>query len=155
MILLISASWVARITDVSYQHPAWSGYFEDGVSWTICLGWPWTVILPISASQVAKITGVSHLCLIRTWVFAQAHLEPLILLSCWDYSSESLFLTLSLFLLSHWQMANVTFLTLHSNLFLSEFDLFYLYIYAFIQFCMPRAWWARALPLEPELHPFT
>jgi hypothetical protein len=28
--------------------------------WTICLGWPQTVILLISASQVAKITGMSH-----------------------------------------------------------------------------------------------
>jgi hypothetical protein len=27
---------------------------------TICPGWPWTVILPISASQVAMITGMSH-----------------------------------------------------------------------------------------------
>jgi hypothetical protein len=30
------------------------------ISWTICLGWPWVVILLISASQVARITGVSH-----------------------------------------------------------------------------------------------
>jgi hypothetical protein len=29
-----------------------------GVSWTICSGWPWTKILPISASQVAGIIGV-------------------------------------------------------------------------------------------------
>jgi hypothetical protein len=36
-----------------------SGYFGDGVSRTICLGWPQTLILPISASQVAKITCVS------------------------------------------------------------------------------------------------
>jgi hypothetical protein len=31
-----------------------------GVSWTICLGWPGTVILCILVSQVARITGVSH-----------------------------------------------------------------------------------------------
>jgi hypothetical protein len=31
---------------------------EMGVSWTICLDWPWTLILPISAPQVARITGV-------------------------------------------------------------------------------------------------
>jgi hypothetical protein len=37
---------------------------EMGVSWTISLGWPWTMILPISAFQVANITGVSHLCLV-------------------------------------------------------------------------------------------
>jgi hypothetical protein len=35
---------------------------EGGVSWTIGLGWPWTTILLISASQVAVITGVSHQC---------------------------------------------------------------------------------------------
>jgi hypothetical protein len=33
-----------------------SGYFGDGVCWTICPGWPWTVILPISASQIPRIT---------------------------------------------------------------------------------------------------
>jgi hypothetical protein len=30
--------------------------------WTICLGWPWTMILLMSASQVARIIGVSHQC---------------------------------------------------------------------------------------------
>jgi hypothetical protein len=34
----------------------------DVILWTLCLGWPWTEILPISALQVAKITGV------RQWV---------------------------------------------------------------------------------------
>jgi hypothetical protein len=34
--------------------------FGDGVSPTICPGWPQTVILPISVSQIARITGVSH-----------------------------------------------------------------------------------------------
>jgi hypothetical protein len=34
--------------------------FGDGVSRTICPGWPRTMILPISASQLARITGVSH-----------------------------------------------------------------------------------------------
>jgi hypothetical protein len=28
--------------------------------WTICLGWPQTAILLISASHVAGITGISH-----------------------------------------------------------------------------------------------
>jgi hypothetical protein len=27
--------------------------------WIICLGWPWTTILLISAFQVARLTGVS------------------------------------------------------------------------------------------------
>jgi hypothetical protein len=39
--------------------PFCSDYFEDGVLRTIFLGWPWTVILPISASRVVRITGVS------------------------------------------------------------------------------------------------
>jgi hypothetical protein len=34
--------------------------FLDRVSWTVCLGWLWTVILLISASWLARITGVSH-----------------------------------------------------------------------------------------------
>jgi hypothetical protein len=28
--------------------------------WTICLGWPQTVILLISVSQIARIIGISH-----------------------------------------------------------------------------------------------
>jgi hypothetical protein len=42
--------------------PFCSGYFGDGVSWTICPGWPCTAILPMSASQAARITGTSHWC---------------------------------------------------------------------------------------------
>jgi hypothetical protein len=34
--------------------------FGDGVLGTINLGWPRMTILPILASQVARITGVSH-----------------------------------------------------------------------------------------------
>jgi hypothetical protein len=33
---------------------------RDGVSWTICPGWPQTVILPSSVSQVARIVGMNH-----------------------------------------------------------------------------------------------
>jgi hypothetical protein len=44
-----------------HLHPFWSSYFGSGVSQTICLGWPGTVILPISASQITRITGMSHL----------------------------------------------------------------------------------------------
>jgi hypothetical protein len=40
--------------------------FQDRVSWTICPGWLWTVILLISASWVAGITGVSLQCLARS-----------------------------------------------------------------------------------------
>jgi hypothetical protein len=37
-----------------------SSYFEYRVSWTICPDWPQTLILQISASHVARITGMSH-----------------------------------------------------------------------------------------------
>jgi hypothetical protein len=33
---------------------------DIGVSKTISLGWPQTVILQISTSQIARITGMSH-----------------------------------------------------------------------------------------------
>jgi hypothetical protein len=36
------------------------GIFGDGVPQTIFPGWPWTLILPISASQIAWITRMSH-----------------------------------------------------------------------------------------------
>jgi hypothetical protein len=36
------------------------GYFGDGLSQTICLSWPHTMILRISASQVTRIIGMSH-----------------------------------------------------------------------------------------------
>jgi hypothetical protein len=36
------------------------GFFQGKVLGTICLGWLWIAILLISASWVAKITGVSH-----------------------------------------------------------------------------------------------
>jgi hypothetical protein len=35
---------------------------------TISLGWLWTVILLISASWVARITGVSHRCPARMYI---------------------------------------------------------------------------------------
>jgi hypothetical protein len=50
------------------------------VSGTICPGWPLTVILRISASQVPRITDVSHGCLARQKVFTviipMLELEP-------------------------------------------------------------------------------
>jgi hypothetical protein len=45
--------------DLSHtSSPFCSGYFRDGISQSICPGWPWTFIFhpPISASQVARIT---------------------------------------------------------------------------------------------------
>jgi hypothetical protein len=69
----ISASWVARIIGVSHQHPVCSGYFGDGFSRTICLGWPWATIFPIPASQIARTTGVSHWHLALFQVFNMVH----------------------------------------------------------------------------------
>jgi hypothetical protein len=37
-------------------------FFQDRVSWTVCLGWIWTRIILISASWVGRITGVIHQC---------------------------------------------------------------------------------------------
>jgi hypothetical protein len=31
-----------------------------GISETVCLNWPGTIILPILASQIGRITGISH-----------------------------------------------------------------------------------------------
>jgi hypothetical protein len=48
----------------------------DEVLWIFCLGWPQTAILPISASQVARISAVSHwnpayLFFFRYWGWTQ------------------------------------------------------------------------------------
>jgi hypothetical protein len=42
--------------------PLCDGYFRDRVSRTICPGWLQTAILLISASWIARITGMSHWC---------------------------------------------------------------------------------------------
>jgi hypothetical protein len=34
-----------------------------------CQGWPWSTILPISASQVARITGLNHLVWLGLFIF--------------------------------------------------------------------------------------
>jgi hypothetical protein len=47
-------------TPLAFFH---DGYFQDRVSWTICLGWLWTSILLISASWAARTTGMNHRCL--------------------------------------------------------------------------------------------
>jgi hypothetical protein len=53
--------------------PLCSGYFGDGVLRTICPRWPQTTILPISASQTARITSVSH----SAWLSLCVHMEYL------------------------------------------------------------------------------
>jgi hypothetical protein len=47
---------------LSHTSSQFCSHFGDRVSWTVCLSCPQTVILLISASQVAGITGVSHRC---------------------------------------------------------------------------------------------
>jgi hypothetical protein len=46
----------------------------DRVSWTISWGWLCTSILPISATWVARITGVSH----RVWLYASLGFSSLV-----------------------------------------------------------------------------
>jgi hypothetical protein len=41
-------------------NPFWSGYFWRWYLVNYLSSWPWITIIPISASQVARITGVSH-----------------------------------------------------------------------------------------------
>jgi hypothetical protein len=55
--------WVGLHFESPHQLSFMMGFFQGSVSWTICLGWVQTVILLISASWVARITGVSHKCL--------------------------------------------------------------------------------------------
>jgi hypothetical protein len=52
-----------HLTHTHTPSPLYSGYFGDRVSQTICLGWPQAMILQISASQLARIIGMSHWCL--------------------------------------------------------------------------------------------
>jgi hypothetical protein len=54
---------------------------EIGVLWTICLSWPGTLILPISASQVARIT-VSHWHPAVQQILIEHLLMYLLVLSC-------------------------------------------------------------------------
>jgi hypothetical protein len=50
----------------SYLSFLWLFFFGDRVSGTISLSWPQTLILLISTSQVARITGMSHQCLTKS-----------------------------------------------------------------------------------------
>jgi hypothetical protein len=57
-----------RLLEQLYQHFFCDGFFPDRVLGTICLGWLQTAILLISASCVARITGMSHSCLAQAAV---------------------------------------------------------------------------------------
>jgi hypothetical protein len=54
------------------------GIFWDRVSRTIFLGWLWNMILLISASLVARITGTSYQCLAPCFVLFPSQHESLL-----------------------------------------------------------------------------
>jgi hypothetical protein len=55
--LCLLSSWDYRCEPLL---PGLLRLFWSWVSRTTCLHWPWTMILLVSVSQVARITGVSH-----------------------------------------------------------------------------------------------
>jgi hypothetical protein len=63
ILLIRCASW-----EYKCEPPHLAFYHWDGVSQTFCHSWPQTVILLISTSQVARITGVSHHVWPTLWV---------------------------------------------------------------------------------------
>jgi hypothetical protein len=44
-----------------------------GISQSICLGWPWTEVLLILASQLTRHTGMSHWLLTRKYFLMNVH----------------------------------------------------------------------------------
>jgi hypothetical protein len=54
--------------------------------WTIFLGWPQTLILPISASQVGRITGVSHQHLAKS--FSLSAMLSEVMRHIWDVGTR-------------------------------------------------------------------
>jgi hypothetical protein len=66
---------------------------EMGVSRTICLGWPRTTILWISASQEARIRGVNHHWHPVSSVFSASYPARVFLKACFSHS-ENFSLTL-------------------------------------------------------------
>jgi hypothetical protein len=59
LLILVGLGFEVRASCLLYPvshtcNPFCSGCFGDGVSWIICIGWPWTMILLILASQVAR-----------------------------------------------------------------------------------------------------
>jgi hypothetical protein len=59
-------AWIQVFHFESLHQPYFcEGFFKIGSCGTICPGWLRTAILLISASWVARITGVSHHCPVR------------------------------------------------------------------------------------------
>jgi hypothetical protein len=55
-----SRAWTQGLHLKPLHQPFFVMGFFDRDSWTICLGWLWSTILLISASWVARITGLLH-----------------------------------------------------------------------------------------------
>jgi hypothetical protein len=62
-----------------------NGFFWDRVLWTICVGWLWTEILLISASWVARMTGVSHQHLTDSLFIPHLLMDIWAVSACWSY----------------------------------------------------------------------
>jgi hypothetical protein len=74
--LRLPCSWDDKLMPL---HPA-IGW--DEVSWTFCPSWPQTTNLPISASQVARIIGMDHWCLVEVNFFMVWGKGPTSFFSC-------------------------------------------------------------------------
>jgi hypothetical protein len=55
-----NAIWVSLCSWDDRQIPPQPAIEWGGVLWAFCSSWPWIMILQISASQVARVTGLSH-----------------------------------------------------------------------------------------------
>jgi hypothetical protein len=88
------------------RHTFCSGYFGEEVSQSIYPGWPQTLVIPISASPIARITGVSHRHLAGSsfsflWVISSFSLA----LCCESNGCSYVSLFLALYsVLFHWSM---------------------------------------------------
>jgi hypothetical protein len=118
-----------------------------GISWTICPGWPWTMILLISASQVVRITSVSHQCtfLIISFYFLDnihEHSYFILLFNCfWTgycyVPQVDLKLTISLPLpLEHWNYRYVS--PCPSKSFQFWWVIIILFLFCWSCFCYPK-----------------
>jgi hypothetical protein len=79
--------------------------FQDRVSQIICLGWLWTTILLISASWVARITGMNHQHLATV---------PLLSLTRWAFLYKFYFFMRRIWLIK--MSKNVLFHKAHSGM---------------------------------------
>jgi hypothetical protein len=62
--------WIQRLHLEAFHQPFFlNGFFQDRVLWTSYPGWFQTMILLISASWVARTTGMNHQCSADTMFF--------------------------------------------------------------------------------------